>query len=335
MTAINTIRRVGASRLPSWIRYEMTAFSIVAAFGLVGYLVFPYDLALLTRIIAVTFLVLSLDLVTGYAGVITLGQAAIFGVAAYAVGNASLAGVTDPLLLLGVGIIAGTLMGLISGVLISRFSALPQLVMSIAFGQLVAALANKLAQFTGGSDGLAGFAPSAVLGVFEFDIFGRTSFGFSLVVLAVVLALLLRFVQSPFGLMCRGIRDDALRARMIGTAVYPRLIIMYGVSGAVAGVGGALSAINVGVVSLHSVSFEMSAEALVMLVIGGAGHLWGAVFGSILFQVLGHFVGTTNPFHWMTIVGATLILITLFAPRGLYSAFAYATARYSKARVPR
>ncbi|WP_157018086.1 branched-chain amino acid ABC transporter permease [Mesorhizobium xinjiangense] len=333
MTAIGTTTAAGAPRLPGWVRYEVTAFAVVTALGLIGYLVFPFDLALLTRIIAVTFLVLSLDLVTGYAGVVTLGQAAIFGVAAYAVGNACLAGITDPVMLLGVGIIAGALMGLVSGVLISRFSALPQLVISIAFGQLVAALANKLAQFTGGSDGLAGFAPSAVLGVFEFDIFGRTSFGFSLVVLAVVLALLLRFVQSPFGLMCRGIRDDALRARMIGTAVYPRLIVMYGVSGAVAGVGGALSAINVGVVSLHSVSFEMSAEALVMLVVGGAGHLLGAVFGSILFQIFGHFVGSTNPFHWMTIVGGTLILITLFAPKGLYSAFASAMAKFRKSRV--
>ncbi len=333
MTAINTVAKATGSRLPSWIRYEVTAFAVVAALGMVGYLLFPYDLALLTRIIAVTFLILSLDLVTGYAGVVTLGQAAIFGVAAYAVGNACLAGITDPVILLGVGIVAGVMMGLLSGVLISRFSALPQLVISIAFGQLIAALANKLSQFTGGSDGLAGFMPSAVLGVFEFDLFGRTSFGFSLVVLAVVLALLLRFVQSPFGLMCRGIRDDALRARMIGTAVYPRLIIMYGVSGAVAGVGGALAAINVGVVSLHSVSFELSAEALVMLVIGGAGHLWGALLGSVLFQLFGHFVGSTNPFHWLTIVGATLVLITLFAPKGLYAAAVSAVSKFRKGRV--
>ena len=327
MTAISTIGTEGPPRIAGWIRYEATALAVVGAIGIAGYVLFPDDLALLTRIISLTFLVLSLDLVTGYCGVVTLGQAAIFGVSAYAVGNACLAGLTDPLALLAIGVAAGALTGVLSGILISRFSALPQLVISIAFGQLVAALANKLSQFTGGSDGLVGISPSALFGIFEFDLFGRTSFGFSLAVLAVVLALLLRFVQSPFGLMCRGIRDDALRARMIGVAVYPRLIAMYGVSGAVAGVGGALSAIHVGVVGLHSVSFELSAETLVMLVVGGAGHLWGALFGSILFQVLGHVVGATNPFQWMTVIGAILIGITLFAPNGLYSAFQFAAAK--------
>jgi branched-chain amino acid transport system permease protein len=104
---------------------------------------------------------------------------------------------------------------------------------------------------------------------------------------------------------------------MIGAAVYPRLVIMYGVSGAVAGVGGALTAITTGVVGLDSVGFERSAEALVMLVLGGAGSLWGALTGAVLFQIFEHIVSATNPFHWMTMVGLLLILIVVFAPRGL------------------
>lgn len=298
-------------------RQETLGLLTIALVGAFGYFAFPDDLAFLTRLISITFLVLSLDLVTGYCGVATLGQAALFGVSAYAVGNACIAGVTNPLILLVIGAFTGLVMGLISGALITRFHGLPQLVLSIAIGQLVSSLANKLSSWTGGSDGLSGISPGKIFGVFAFDMYSRTSYIFSLVTLAVVVVLLLRFVRSPFGLLCRGIKDDSLRALMIGASAYPRLVVMYGVSGIVAGIGGALMAINTGVVGLDSVSFERSAEVLVMLVLGGAGTLWGALAGAVIFQVFEHIVSAANPFHWMTLVGLLLITIVIFAPRGL------------------
>jgi branched-chain amino acid transport system permease protein len=309
---------------------EMLFILSIGLLGVVGYMLFPEDLAFLTRLISITLLVLSLDLVTGYCGVATLGHAVLYGVSAYAVGNAAVAGIADPILLLLIGLVAGILMGLVSGVLIARFRGLPQLVLSIAFGQLVTALCNKLSSLTGGSDGLAGITPAPVFGVFNFDMYSRTAFLFSLVTLAIVVVLLSRFVRSPFGLLCRGIRDDDLRVQMIGARVYPRLIIMYGVSGAVAGIGGALNAITAGVVGLDSVGFERSAEALVMLVLGGAGNLWGALFGSIIFQIFGHYVSSTNPFHWMTLVGLLLILVVVFVPRGLSHGVAVLWSRLTK-----
>lgn len=305
----------------------------IAALGAVGYFLFPDDLAFLTRLIGIAFLVLSLDLVTGYCGIATLGHAALFGTAAYAAGVACVRGVTDPLALLGVGILAGTVMGLISGALIARFRGLPQLVLSIAVGQLVAALANKLQWLTGGSDGLSGIEPGKVLGIYSFDMYSRTAYLFSLAVLIIVFVALPRFVRSPFGLMCRAIKDDDLRAKMIGVAVYPRLVIMYGVSGAVAGVGGALTAMSTGVVGLDGVAFERSAEVLVMLVLGGAGHLWGALAGAVLFQIFEHIVAAANPFHWMTLVGLLLILIVVFAPKGLIAPVLSLIARVSKGRA--
>jgi branched-chain amino acid transport system permease protein len=296
---------------------DIAGLAAIAVLSAIGYFLFPDDLAFLTRMTSVALLVVSLDLVTGYAGVATLGHAALFGVAAYAAGNACIGGLTEPISLLGVGALAGALCGLFSGALITRFHGLPQLVLSIAIGQLVASLCNKLSGLTGGSDGLAGISPDPVFGVFNFDMYGRTGYVFSLVTLAVVMVILQRVVRSPFGLMCRAIKDDGLRARMIGASVYPRLIAMYGISGAVAGIGGALSAINAGVVGLDSVSFERSAEALVMLVLGGAGSLWGALAGAAIFQIFGHIVSAANPFHWMILVGLLLIGIVLFAPRGL------------------
>jgi branched-chain amino acid transport system permease protein len=311
---------------------ELVGVATIAVLGAAGFFLFPEDLAFLTRLIGITFLVLSLDLVTGYCGVATLGQAALFGVGAYAAGNACIAGVTDPFALLAVGAVGSALAGLLSGALITRFTGLPQLVISIAFSQLVAALSNKLSSVTGGSDGLSGIVPAPILRTFSFDMHSRTAFVFSVVVLAIVFAFLMRFVRSPFGLLCRGIKDDDLRAQMIGAAVYPRLVVMYGVSGAVAGVGGALTAMTTGVVGLDSVGFERSAEALVMLVLGGAGNLWGALTGAIIFQVFEHIVSATNPFHWMTLVGLLLILIVVFAPRGMFYG---ASVAWSKMRPQR
>jgi branched-chain amino acid transport system permease protein len=314
-------------------RSELAALVAVGLLGLLGYIVFPDDLAFLTRLISITLLVLSLDLVTGYCGVATLGQAALFGFAAYAAGNACVAGLANPFLLIVVGMLAGTAAGILSGLLVARFRGLQQLVLSIAFGQLVAALANKLTSWTGGSDGLSGIAPAPVFGRYDFDLYGHTAYWLSVGALAIVMAALAAFVRSPFALACQAIRDDDLRAQMIGMAVYPRLVAMYAVSGAVAGVGGALSAITTGVVGLDSVSFERSAEALVMLVLGGAGHLWGALMGAILFQVFEHYVTTSNPYSWLAIVGLLLIAIVIFAPGGLVRGLDLARRRRMRRRA--
>lgn len=319
MTLSVTIKgaKAAATSATSAIPAEAAAPVAIAVLAGLGYAVFPDDLPFLTRLIGIALLVLSLDLVTGYCGIATLGQSALFGVGAYAAGNAARFGISDPVAMLAAGALAGAAAGAASGALIARFEGLPQLVLSIAIGQLVLALANKMTAVTGGSDGLSGIEPGGIFGVFAFDLYGRTGYLFSVAVLAVVLALLLRFVGSPFGLLCRAIRDDGLRARMIGVRVYPRLVVMYAVSGTVAGVGGALTAVNTGVVGLDSVGFESSAEALVMLVVGGAGSLWGGLFGTAVFQVFEHWVSAENPFHWLTMIGALLIAVVLLAPRGL------------------
>ena len=207
--------------VPALVRQVVMPVVVIGLLGALGYLLFPDDLAFLTRLISITLLVLSLDLVVGYCGIASLGHAALYGVSAYAVGNLCVAGGTDPLVLLAAGMVAGGVMGLLSGVIVTRFRGLPQLVLSIAIGQLVGALCNKLSSLTGGSDGLAGISPGKLFGVFGFDMFGRTGYALSLVVLAVVFVVLTRLVASPFGLVCRGIRDDNLRARMIGAAAYP------------------------------------------------------------------------------------------------------------------
>ena len=302
---------------PSRLWRDLAGLLLIIAAGLAGYVLFPDNLAFLTRMVSVALLVLSLDLIVGYCGIASLGQGALYGAGAYAAGIACLNGVGDPFLLVLIGAGAGAVSGLVMGAIMLRAHGLPQLVLSIAIVQLMHEAANKASSVTGGSDGLAGMAPAPLFGVFEFDLWGRSAYLFGLALLVAVFVALKLLVHSPFGMVCRGIKEDPLRISALGIFAFPVLLKMFVISGAVAGMGGALGAIATQVVGLDSVSFELSANALVMLVLGGIGNLYGALIGTVIFMTVEHVVAAINPFHWMTLVGAVLIAVVLFAPRGL------------------
>ncbi|MCV9946907.1 MULTISPECIES: branched-chain amino acid ABC transporter permease [Rhizobium] len=312
---------------------DLIGIAVIIVIGAVGYFAFPDNLALLTRMITIALLVLSLDLVTGYCGVATLGHAALFGSGAYAAGILSAHyGINDPLLMMLAGIVGGALAGLLCGAIILRAHGLPQLVLSIALINLFHEFANKASSWTGGSDGLSGIAPDPVFGLFEFDLYGHTAFFFGMALLLIVFVLLRVLVRSPFGMLCRAIKQDPLRIRAMGASPKAALIRMYAISGAVAGVGGALNAISTQVVGLDSLSFTQSAEALVMLVLGGTGSLFGALSGTVIFMLFEDYVSAANPFHWLTMVGALLIAVVLFAPKGLYGTAAAFVSRRREQR---
>ncbi len=298
---------------------DFVGVAVIIAIAILGYFVFPDNLALLTRIIGIALLVLSLDLVTGYCGVATLGHAALFGSGAYAAGIVSAHyGVTDPLLMALVGTVGGAVAGLVCGIVILRAHGLPQLVLSIALIHLFHEFANKASSWTGGSDGLSGISADPVFGYFEFDLYGQTAYVFGVCLLVLIFILLRFLVRSPFGMVCRGIKEDPIRIKAMGASPKAALIKMYVISGAVAGVGGALNAISTQVVGLDSLSFTLSAESLVMLVLGGTGSLFGALAGTVIFMLFEDYVSAANPFHWLTMVGVLLIAVVLFAPKGLY-----------------
>jgi branched-chain amino acid transport system permease protein len=313
---------------------DLIGIGAIVAAAAIGYLLFPDNLALLTRIIAVALLVLSLDLVTGYCGVATLGHAALFGSGAYAAGIAAAHyGITDPLLMTLAGVLGGAIAGLVCGVIILRAHGLPQLVLSISLIFLFHEFANKASSWTGGSDGLSGISPDPLFGRFEFDLWGQTAYVFGVVLLLAVFILLRFLVRSPFGMLCRGIKEDPLRIMAMGASPKIALLKMYVISGAVAGVGGALNAISTQVVGLDSLSFTQSAEALVMLVLGGTGSLFGALMGTVVFMLFEDYVSAANPFHWLTMVGVLLIVVVLFAPKGLYGTAAGVLARWQEKRT--
>ena len=300
-------------------RGTLVGLSTVLLSGIAAFFAFPDDLAFLTRAMALALLVLSLDLLTGFGGVASLGQAALFGAGAYAAGIASVNGLTSAPLLLLVGGLAGAVAGTTSGVLLGRARGLAQLVLSIALVQLAQEAANKARGLTGGSDGLSLAPPDPLFGRFEFDLYGQTAYWLALGLLLVVLALLRLFQNSPFGLTCKAIGADRLRVAAMGGRVSVGLIALFTLSGTVAGLGGALAAITTGVVGLDSLSFELSAEALVMLILGGLGTLWGALLGTFAFELARHVIAAGDPFHWLALVGAMLVALTLLLPRGLAS----------------
>ncbi len=282
--------------------------------GLVAWWLLPDQLGLLTRIAIMMLLVLSLDLVVGVAGLPTLGHAALFGVGAYTAGILALRVTADPLVGMVAAIGTGAVTALASGAFLLRYQGFSFLMLTVAVGQIVLQLAHTFRGITGGDDGLSGFTMAPLLGRFEFDLFGRTGALYALIVLVIGYYVARRVVDSPFGLAVRGIHENRARMAALGTPVIARLLAVYTLAGALAGAAGALSAQTNAIVGLDSLSFALSAELLVMLVLGGAGRLHGALVGALVFTLLHHTASSINPYHWLFVVGGALMAVVLLPP---------------------
>ncbi len=306
---------IGAHRVsPAW---HLPA--LVLGLGLAAWFALPEQLGLLTRLFITGLLVLSLDLVVGIAGLASLGQAALFGAGAYAAGIFALRVMADPLVGLALGIGAGAGVAFISGAFLLRYQGFTLLMLTVAVAQILYSLASKARDWTGGDDGLSGFAPSPLFGQFSFDLEGRTAALYALGVLVVGLYVARRVVDSPFGLAIRGIHESRARMAALGTPVFARLLAMYTLAGALAGAAGALSAQTNAIVGLDSLGFALSAEALVMLVLGGIGRLSGALVGATVFTLLHHTAASINPYHWLFVIGGALMVVVLVPPAKVWT----------------
>ncbi len=284
-----------------------------------AFVAFPFDLAFLTRILIMIVFVLSIDLVLGYAGIPTLGQAAMYGAGAYAAGLFAIHVWADPVTGLLVGAAAGAVLALISGLVLMRTQGLTLIMLTIAVAQICAEVANRARDLTGGADGLRGIRMEPVLGLFEFDFIGQTGYWYAVAVAALVFVGLAVLVRSPFGLSLRGIHESPARMRAIGVPVFGRRLVAYTLGGAISGVAGALAAQITQLVSLETFSFTLSAEALIMLILGGMGRLYGAVLGTIIFMWVHHTAAANDPFNWLFVIGAMVLAVVFFLPAGLIS----------------
>lgn len=309
-----------------WSRVELAFWLVPVA----AYFAFPGQLVLGSQILIVALFALSLDLVLGYAGIVSLGHAAFFGIGAYAAGLLSAHGWGEPLSgLAAAGALAG-LAGWASSFLVVRGHDLTRLMVTLGIGLLLFEAANKAAFLTGGVDGLSGIQTWKLLGLFSFDLYGRTAYLYALAVLFLLFVLLRRLVHSPFGLSLRGIREGAARMPAVGAPVRRHLVRAYTIAAAVAGIAGALLAQTTQFVALDVLGFQRSAELLIMLVLGGAGCLYGAIVGAAVFMLAQDWLSGINPAYWQFWLGLLLVLTVLFARGGLLGALAATRDRWRR-----
>jgi len=271
----------------------------------------PGHALMVNEIAIVALFAVSLDLVLGYTGIVTLGHAAFLGFGAYCAALFAKHIHPDPLLGLAVGMLAATLLGALCSLTILRGSDLTRLMVTLGVALLLLELANKLDGLTGGSDGLQGVIMGPVLGRFEFDLYGQTAAWYSLSVLLLLFALARRWVHSPWGATLMAVRDNPLRAAAIGISVPQRLAAVYTLAAGVAGAAGALMAQTTGFASLDVFALERSADAVLMLVIGGVGWLYGGVLGAVVFKLLHDVISAWTPQYWTFWMGLFLVVLML------------------------
>ncbi|MDC7784090.1 branched-chain amino acid ABC transporter permease [Rhodoplanes sp. TEM] len=303
-----------ASR-PRWPELAVWLLPVAAWF------LFPEDLALLTQIAIMAIFALSLDLVLGYAGIVTLGHAAFFGVGAYAAGLlAAKLGIGDPLLGLLFAAAVAALAGLVTAPTVLRGTGLTRLMVTIGIGMMLFEAANKATDLTGGVDGLQGIEMTPILGLWSFDLWGKTAYVYAVVVLLVLFLVARRIVHSPFGLSLRALHMNPARMPALGVSVDARLAAAWVLGATYAGIAGALLTQTTQFVSIDVLGFERSAEILLILVLGGAGRLYGALIGTIVFVTLHHVLAGIDPEYWQMWIGLVLIGIVLFARNGIMGA---------------
>jgi branched-chain amino acid transport system permease protein len=282
---------------------------------------FPSRYLIMTDTVRLALFALSLDLILGYAGIVSLGHAAFFGVGAYSAGLLALHGiVSEPVLALLVAGVSAAVVGFLTSFLVIRGVDLTRLMVTLGIALLLEALAERFSDITGGTDGLQGIEMQPILGLFAFDMFGKVGFFYSLAVLFLLFLLARRIVHSPFGLSLRAIRNNPLRAAAIGIPVHRRLIAIYTLAAFYAGVAGALFAQTSALASLDVFSFERSADLMLVLVIGGAGYLYGGLIGAVLFRMLQEVFSTLTPQYWQFWIGLVLVVIVLVGRERLHRA---------------
>jgi branched-chain amino acid transport system permease protein len=297
----------GLARRARWRWPEIVLWLV--AFGA---LLMPAGKYLILNEIAILALfALSLDLILGYAGIVSLGQAAFFGAGAYTAGLLAKHVTGDPLAGLTLAIAVAAMLGFLTSFLVLRGSDLTRLMVTLGVALVLGEVANALPHISGGADGLQGVIMGKLLGRFEFDLFGRTAYAYSLTTLFVLMLLARRIVHSPFGLSLMSIRRNALRAGALGVPVHSRLIAAYTLAAAYAGAAGALLAQTTAFVSLDVFEFHRSADVLLVLIIGGVGWLYGGIAGAVIYTALQDGFASLTPQYWQFWIGLFLVAFVM------------------------
>ena len=284
---------------------------------LLPFVLTPSYLVLASQIAITALFVLSLDLILGFSGIVSLGHAAYFGIGAYTAGLLSKYGWGEPLTgLIAAGIVAG-LFGYLTSFIIARFRHLALIMITLGIGLVLQEAANSAGWLTGGFDGLQGIHTWPLFGKIRFDLYGYTAYSYALAGLFLVFLVARRLIHSPFGLALRGIRENGLRMPAIGASVHGHIQTIYTIAAVIAGIAGALLAQTTETVSLEALGFQRSADVLVMLILGGTGRLYGGLIGAAVYMVARDQFSGINPQYWYFWIGLLLIAVVMLLPNGI------------------
>lgn len=297
-------RRLRATELLPWL------------IAIAVYFFLPQYLQLGTQILEMILFTLSLDLLVGYTGIVTLGHAAYYGAGAYTAGLIAVGGWTEPLTGLIAATVAAGVLGLITGAVILRTTGLALLMLGMAVTLLLGELANNLNSITGGADGLQGVSIAPVFGAFRFDMFGQTAFLYALCVLLLACAFTRQLVVGPFGRSLFGIRQNSRRMEAIGVSVWRRKLAVFTISASLAGLAGGLACQTNQFVTLEVFSFELSGTVILMLILGGTGRLYGAFIGATVYMIAQDTLAKQDPVLWQFWLGIFVIALVLFVRGG-------------------
>lgn len=318
LASLNIAQALPAPKVPNarWGKLEILFWLLpfVVYFAFQGYLV------LASQIMILGLFALSLDLILGYAGIVSLGHAAFFGLGAYTAGLLSVHGWGEPISGLAAAAVVAAIFGYLTSFLVVRGHELTRLMVTLGICLMLYEVANKAAFITGGVDGLWGIQMWSLLGLFEFDLQGKTGFFYSFIVLFILFCLVRRLTRSTFGLSLVGIREGGKRMPAIGANVNQRLVTVYTLGAAIAGVAGGLLAQTTQFVGLDVLGFTRSADLLIVLVLGGTGRLYGALIGAAVFMIAQDQIANINPVYWQFWIGFFLVVIVMLGRGGILGA---------------
>jgi branched-chain amino acid transport system permease protein len=298
------------------VRWSGWEWAFWAAWG-VAFFVPQANLVLLTHVLVWGLFALSLDLLLGQRGIASLGHAAFYGIGAYVAGFLGKFGWTEPIsgLLLS-GLVAGVV-GLGLGRVLRGLQGVALLMVTLGLNMMLYDAVQRATDITGGDDGLQGVVVAPLLGSFRFDMAGRTGYLYVLAVVLVVALAVRALLHAPWGLALLGARDSARRMLLLGAPVERDVTLVFGLSAAIAGLAGALMTQTTGFVSPEAMSFQRSADVLVVLVIGGTGVLYGGFVGALLFLAMRDLLAALNPIYWYFWIGLLLVLVVSFFRAGI------------------
>ncbi|OYN95492.1 branched-chain amino acid ABC transporter permease [Enemella evansiae] len=303
-------------RRPRWLALPLIVVGILLLVS-VPFWVAPYPVLLLSRILSFALLVISVDLLTGYTGLPTLGQVAYFGAGAYTAGLVGIHLSTNAFLQLLLGTLVAAALALVTGAVAVRTNGFVFLMVTLAITELANRQADSMTAVTGGSNGLSGI-PAVTLtpGGEPLRLAGLVYF-WVLFVFLIGLALAIVLVRSPLGRSMRGVRDAESRLHALGQRSYPVKLMAYTFAGAIAGMAGTAWTAQARFFSPGDMAFSLAAIALLSVVLGGAGTLWGPILAAAIVIFIRDYVGAMVNGHGATILGLLFVVAVFALPRGI------------------